>query len=239
MRIVQVGCGFVGSIFVEEFLKRMFAGEFFHEFRFIDGDKWERRNAANQNVSLKVASDQRPKAETMAAAVKKYEREAEWHHTLLTAENADELLAGAHVLIDAVDNLGARTILYDYGMKINVPVLHIGIDPGGTGRVEWSHVTHDTFHLAPHRVYGKTIVDPESGVQPPCELAAMRGVGTNISFAAAKALAILMGFDPEYYIATDQHPGDSLGYMTDWSATTEGHKLIIETKKKLADWGQG
>lgn len=239
MQVSVIGCGFVGSIFTSEFLRRCFAGELAVNFHFVDMDHWERRNAANQEVSLKVATDQRPKAETMHMLAKRFERESDWHTVQLTEDNID-VLKDSDVLVDAVDNLKTRQLLWQYGYQIDAPVVHIGIDPSGTGRVEWSHDEHDTFHLAPQRCVGKTIVDdPPSGVKPPCELAAMRGVGWNASFAAAKAVAMLLGFDPERYQSVEQFPQDSYGWLTDWMATTEGHKPIRELWSKLSSWTLG
>jgi len=131
----------------------------------------------------------------------------------------------AHRIIDGVDNLATRQLLWGYGLNNNVPVLHLGISEQGTGKVEWTHRAHQTFSLRPDQTAGKEIVDPPSGVTPPCELARMRGVGLNTGFAAACAAAIYYGFDPESHL--EGIP--TSGYLTDWHATPMGYLPQRET----------
>jgi len=228
-QITVVGAGFVGSIFTDEYLRRAFAGELPRGFRFIDDDKWELRNAANQNVGWAEAFKGTPKAESMAIRAQQFEHEAEWMQVRLDTSNAEELLADSFVIVDAVDNLATRQLLYGMGMGMKVPVLHMGITEGGTGAVEWSHPEHDTFHLSPARTAGKSIKDPVSGAAPPCELARMRGVGLNTSFAAAKALGIFQNFDPESLF----HDENCRGWLTDWQATNTSHFAVEETWSKI------
>lgn len=223
MRIAVVGCGFVGSVFTTEFLKRCFAGKLDPEFFFIDDDTVEARNCANQNFLL--ADIGRAKAEVLAMQASASDKVAEWRRVRLTAENQDELLAGATLIIDGVDNLATRQLLWGYGLNNNVPVLHLGISEQGTGKVEWTHRAHQTFSLRPDQTAGKEIVDPPSGVTPPCELARMRGVGLNTGFAAACAASIYFGFDPESHL--EGIP--TAGYLTDWHATPMGYLPQRET----------
>ena len=210
-----VGQGFVGSIFTSEFARIAYAGVMPRRFRLIDDDMWELRNAANQQVTLAQAGEEKGKAETMAAFLRDMNFTAEGLMTRLTEENAHELLGEARVIVDAVDNLATRQLLYRVGIQLNVPVLHLGISQMGTGVVDWSHAQHDTFHLAPYRTLGKTIVDPTSGVTPPCELARMRSVGWMTSYAAATALSLYLGFDPWGHLSG----ADSRGYLTEWSTS--------------------
>lgn len=226
--IIVVGCGFVGSVFTTEFLKRAFAGKLPLPFRFIDDDTVEARNCANQNFLLSDIG--KAKAQVMAEMAMAQDREAEWHRVRLTLDNLDTLLDGATLVIDGVDNLETRQMLWGYGMRSGVPVLHIGIAEQGTGKIEWSHPEHETFSLRPQMTVGKTLVDPPSGVTPPCELARMRGVGLNAGFAAACAAAIFLGFDPESHLK-GQEP---LGWCTDWQATPTGYFPMEETWGKLA-----
>lgn len=225
--IAVVGCGFVGSIFVTEFLKRQFAGKIPRDFIFIDDDIVESRNAANQNFLPSDAG--RPKAEVMYDIAIRSGQGATFQKVRLTMENIDALLGDAELIIDGVDNLATRQLLWGYGMRTGKPVLHIGINEDGIGLVEWSHPTHDTFSLGPQHTAGKTIVDPTSGVTPPCELARMRGVGLNVGFAAAMAAAIFYGFDPEVHLAGEKPQG----YLTDWIATSGGFKPNTEVWGRL------
>jgi hypothetical protein len=224
--ITLVGCGFVGSIFLDEFLKRAFAGHIPHDIRLIDFDHVDTRNAANQNFLRTDAG--RYKAEVLAERVMHSALTPHVVTERLTPTNMKELLKGSLLVIDGVDNLLTRQVLSMYGHLNKVPVLHVGISEMGTGVVEWSHPQHDTFSLAPQRVGAKIIKDPESGVTPPCELARMRGTGVNVGFAAAKAAAIYFGFDAEAHlngVATN-------GYLTEWSATPTSHAPVEQT------WGR-
>jgi len=227
--ITVVGCGFVGSVFTTEFLKRAFAGKLPHDYRFIDDDTVEARNCANQNFQL--ADIGRAKAEVMQSMAQAQDRVAEYYQARLTLDNLDELLRGAELVIDGVDNLETRQMLWGYAMRTGVPVLHIGITEQGTGKVEWSHPAHETFSLRPQMTVGKTIVDPPSGVTPPCELARMRGVGLNAGFAAASAAAIFLGFDPESHLKG----ATPTGWFTDWHATPTGYLPQAETWSQLTD----
>lgn len=222
-KVVVVGCGFVGSVFTTEFLKRCYAGKLDIAFTFIDDDTVEARNCANQNFVL--AEIGRAKADVMAEAARNSDRYAEYHQVRLTADNIDALLDGAYLVIDGVDNLATRQLLWGYAIRTGTPVLHIGISQQGTGKVEWSHPQHQTFSLRPDQTVGKEIVDPPSGVTPPCELARMRGVGLNVGFAAACAAAIYYGFDPESHL----QGAPTAGYLTDWHATPTGYVPQQET----------
>jgi hypothetical protein len=224
--ITLVGCGFVGSIFLDEFLKRAFAGHIPHAIRLIDFDTVDSRNPANQNFLQTDVG--KYKADVLAERVA---HSALVPHTILerlTPVNMVEFLKDSVMIVDGVDNLFTRQLLATYGHMHKVPVLHLGISEMGTGVVEWSHPQHDTFSLAPHRVGAKIIKDPESGVTPPCELARMRGTGINVGFAAAKAAAIYFGFDAEAHLNGLQ----SHGYLTEWSATPTSHAPVEQT------WGR-
>lgn len=56
----------------------------------------------------------------------------------LVAENIEQLLKGATVVIDCLDNGAARKLVQDYVRKHNIPCLHGALAPGGEfGRVVW------------------------------------------------------------------------------------------------------
>lgn len=228
MQIVVIGCGFVGSVFTTEFLKRCYAGKLPFRFRFIDDDVVEPRNCANQNFMLADCGS--PKALVMTDLARNADREAEYVQVRITADNIDQYADDATLIIDGVDNLETRQLLWGYALRTGIPVLHIGITEQGTGKVEWSHPSKETFSLRPSQTAGKEIVDPPSGVTPPCELARMRGVGLNAGFAAACAAAIYFGFDPESHLQ-GQEPR---GYATDWHATPMGYLPQSETWSVLS-----
>jgi hypothetical protein len=228
-KIAVVGCGFVGSIFTTEFLKLMFAGKLPQDLIFIDSDVVEERNAANQNFRLVDAG--KPKAKVLATIANENQRVGIAHQVRLTSENLDELLGGnTRLIIDGVDNLATRQLLWGHGLRSGVPVLHLGIALEGTGRVEWTHPEHDTFSLAPHRIVGQTVIEPASGVTPPCELVRMRGVGLNTAFAGALAAAIYFGFDPAAHLKGTSPER----WLTEWNGTPSGYFPLEETWSQVS-----
>lgn len=232
MKIAVVGCGFVGSVFMTEFLKRCFAGKMNVDFVLIDDDTVEERNCANQNFMLADAG--KPKARVMAELVERNNMMATWHRVRLTDENAAELLKDCVLVVDGVDNLATRQLLWSLAHATNTPTIHLGITQMGTGSVEWSHPKHDTFSLSPKKTVGKTIVDPKSGVTPPCELARMRGVGLNVGFAGAMAVSIFLGFDPEAHFDGKA----SSQAFTEWQASNMGLTPQRSTWEQLDDLSQ-
>lgn len=226
-KVVVVGCGFVGSIFTTEFLKRMYAADIMPKMRFIDDDTVEKRNCANQNFHPSDIGT--PKAEVMHRLAETQNLRTEFKKERLVVDNINALLEDALLIVDGVDNLATRQLLSSFARGGSVPVLHIGISEQGTGKVEWSSKTHTTFSLTPERTFGKTIADPVSGVTPPCELARMRGVGINAGFAAAIAASICLGFDPESFLEGKE----TVGYLTDWQAHPTGFSPIKELWSKI------
>lgn len=232
--IAVVGCGFVGSLFTEEYLKLAYAGELPHRLTFVDADTWEPRNAANQNIPLVVARHGEGKAESMARLAHNYDREAVAYGQRLTDENIDTVLAEVDLVVDAVDNLATRHLLYNYGVRHDIPVLHLGLDAlMGAGQVEWNYRDHDTFGLSPLRLVGKPAPpDPESGIQPPCELVRMRAAGWHAAYMAAIAVALYYGFDPLGYLA-DEAPCH--GYLTEWATTAHGYMPVRATWERVSE----
>lgn len=232
--IAVVGCGFLGSIFIEEFCKLSYAAEFQHDLILVDGDHFERRNAANQNVRL-VEADGAPKTGIAAWIVEHYERVAHERQVRVTQDNIKDVLAGGNlvIIIDAVDNLATRQLLYEYGIEKSIPVLHLGINPAGGGTVEWSHDKHDMFALAPWRLAGREPPkDPKSGSTPPCELVAMRALGWQVAFCGALSTAMYLGFDPEGHLDAE---GGSLHWLTEWTVHRNGRTPLRESWSCIAD----
>lgn len=219
-----VGCGFLGSLFTEELLKRFFAFKHEEKLLFIDSDRIEERNAANQ---LWSPSDRDlSKAAALHAQSILYSIPSECMEVRLTQENVSKLLSECRLIIDAVDNLETRTILWKYGVSHKIPILHLGISMFGSGCVDWSAwdefgAVFDTWGLSPLALAGKKAPKIELPELPPCELVSFRGLGLNTSLAAAKAVGIWLGHDPE------KHMGKicPVGIMTTWSSTTLGHSL--------------
>ena len=55
----------------------------------------------------------------------------------LTLENAEKLLRGAAVVLDAFDNHASRRAVQSACLKLNIPCLHAGMSGEGTGDLHW------------------------------------------------------------------------------------------------------
>ena len=227
-KITVVGCGFLGSLLIEELCKRAFAFEEKLAFTFIDDGCFESRNCANQNVSLHEAGQQLLKTEVMSRIAYAYDMPCLQMAARLTkATIGKESIGLPDLIIDAVDNIPTRQLLWTYGVMENIPVLHTGLSQEGTGAVEWTYGDgFDNFSLSPIALIHKLPDEIEAmgkGVQtlPPCELIAFRGCGLNLTIAAAKAIFIYFGFDPEGEVLNDGNTGEK--FLVSWFADNNSH----------------
>lgn len=222
--ITLVGCGFLGSLLAEEIGKRWFALNERTGIRLIDFDTIEDRNAANQGFTLADAG--MLKASTVANRLStSYHIHTDGVARRLDKSNQDELLDDTEIIISALDNIPTRTLLWYYARAHRIPLLTLGISQQGTGTVEWTIGEYDTYSLSPIATLGqKKKLEALANVPKelkPCELIAFRGLGLNVAVAAAKALGIYIGFDPEKVIDGNVLPGTA----TTWDATNTGHSL--------------
>jgi hypothetical protein len=227
-RIALVGCGFLGSLFAEEMAKRQFAFDDTTEWVLIDFDKVEERNAANQNFTLD--DEDRFKIDAVHDRLSAHGLIVDRHPKRLDKLNIGALLDDAKIIVSAVDNLPTRELLWYHARARRLPILHLGVSQGGTGNVEWTYGRYDTWSMSPILTLGqKKKMESAENIPrelKPCELIAFRGLGLNVSVAAAKALGIFMGFDPEK-VVNERLGVDVLpGTVTTWSATNTGHQLI-------------
>lgn len=235
--IALVGCGFLGSLLVEELGKRWFAFQEGEGFMVIDFDTFEERNCANQNVtrvevSRALAEVGLLKAEHLAGRLAEYFISAQAVTEKLTAANIDGIFEEPpSLIISAVDNIPTRNLLWFYAKAHKVPLLTLGISQSGTGTVEWTWGDHDSYSLSPIATLGQSKKLESLANVPkelkPCELVAFRGLGLNMAVAAAKAVSIFKGFDAETVLDTEVLPRTML---TVWDATNTGHTLreIVE-----------
>jgi len=224
VRVVVVGCGFVGSIFLEEFAKRLFAHNLTMAFEFVlvDDDKWDERNAANQNTQPEEQGAY--KVDTLAEMLNTYKLDSEVCRERLTEENRELLLIGADLIVDAVDNYPTRKLIWEWSHVKNVAVMHIGVSQAGTGCVDWTWGSKwDNWALSPLVLGSKVPPIDDIKELPPCELVTLRGLGLNIGFAAAKAAAIFFGHDAEKHVRDTDDPFHA---MSSWTAFTQGHELL-------------
>jgi molybdopterin/thiamine biosynthesis adenylyltransferase len=128
--VAVVGLGGLGGSVVEG-LARMGVGRLI----VIDGDAFEDHNLNRQTLSAeanlgahKVEAARRRVAQINSAV------EVTGHATVLTRENAPELLQGAKVVVDALDRLPTRLMLQDAAQALGVPMVH-GSIAGYLGQV--------------------------------------------------------------------------------------------------------
>lgn len=55
----------------------------------------------------------------------------------LTSQNAERLLKGAAVVLDAFDNYESRRAVQEVCLKLGIPCLHVGMSGEGTGELQW------------------------------------------------------------------------------------------------------
>lgn len=226
-KIILVGCGFLGSHIAEELGKFFFSQEIFNiQMVFIDFDKWEERNAANQHVDLETAKLGEYKSITCKKYFDRYSdrKDAVAITEKLTPENARQLLEGSDLVIDAVDNIPTRQLIAVFGKNaISGPVMHVGISRKGEGMINWSSDIFDTFPFPVETTAGREMVEQDIK-EPPCEMYKYRTSGLSLVQAVAKCTAFYYGKDP--WQALDG--GVTKGLMTSWSTSTNRSSMLID-----------
>ena len=128
--VAVVGAGGLGGWIIEG-LARMGVGHLI----IVDGDCFQENNL-NRQLGCTERNLGRPKAECLAERVGEVNSavlvtvQIAW----LTSDNAPELLAGAQVVVDALDTLPARFVLEKAAATQGVPLVH-GAIGGYTGQV--------------------------------------------------------------------------------------------------------
>lgn len=227
--IAIIGCGFIGSHLADEICKLCYSQDIFpFNILFVDFDTWEDRNAANQNVTYRIAVSGEAKAVTCANIANQYPNNTGIAVVdRLTASNGAEFLKDAVLVIDAVDNIPTRQLLWGLAISgASAPTMHIGISRKGDGMINWSSTSFDTFPFSPASVAGRDLQEQDIK-EPPCEMYKYRASGTLLFQAAAKAIAIFFGKDPWNILQCD---GDiERGTMTCWTTNVEvGEKLLVD-----------
>jgi molybdopterin/thiamine biosynthesis adenylyltransferase len=129
-RVLVVGCGGLGGMVIE-CLSRIGVGH----LRVVDGDVFDETNLNRQLLSSTMNLG-RPKtlaAQQRVMAVNPLV-EVDAVQTNLTAENAEQLLDGCHVVLDALDNIPARLLLQQAAKAANIPLVHAAV-AGWIGQV--------------------------------------------------------------------------------------------------------
>jgi len=129
-RVLIAGCGGLGS-YVTELLARVGVGR----LTIVDGDVFEE---SNLNRQLYCTAETMGKSKAEAAA----ERIGEVNPLVtceaicefLTEENADRIVAGHDIAVDALDNADTRALLLAAAARAGIPLVH-GAIAGFQGRV--------------------------------------------------------------------------------------------------------
>lgn len=128
--IAIIGLGGLGGYIAEE-LARIGVGKLI----LIDGDVFEVTNL-NRQLLANDTTLGRPKAEVAQERIKQINPLVETKAVVqrLTQQNASDLLDGAHLVMDAVDNIPTRRLLQDICEVMNLPMVH-GAISGWYGQV--------------------------------------------------------------------------------------------------------
>jgi len=189
-KIALVGCGTLGCAYAQNLL-RMGIGH----LRLIDRDIVEEHNLTTQILfDEEDARQVYPKA----IAAKKHLRainancEIQVHPAELNWKNAEELLSGVDLILDATDNFETRFLINDFSLKFNLPWIYTGV-VGYLGLC-LAVIPGSTACL-------RCLMDkpPEAGTLPTCETVGVWAPAAQATAAAGltEALKLLLGKEPE------------------------------------------
>lgn len=124
-RITICGAGALGGNLAETLARMGFAN-----LKLIDRDRVEMRNLSTQPYSR--AEVGAPKARTLATMLyRAVQARAEPLAVELTETNAERLLAGSALVVDAFDNRAGRAAVSATVRRLGLPCLHIGFSGDG------------------------------------------------------------------------------------------------------------
>lgn len=129
-RVCIVGCGGLGG-FLVEFLGRIGVGH----ITAIDGDRFDRTNlnrqllSAEDNLGKPKAAEAKKRMGLVNPSV-----EVTALEVFLTRENAAEILAGNHLVLDALDSIPHRLMLQRVCEELELPLVHGAVE-GWFGQV--------------------------------------------------------------------------------------------------------
>jgi molybdopterin/thiamine biosynthesis adenylyltransferase len=131
MKITIIGVGALGSHLVQCLRNEEVT------LKIIDFDKVEMRNVASQ-FHFKNAVGKKKTEALKQLMLFAYGHKLDTVSNKLTSDNRDQLLGGADLLVDCLDNGEARRIVQKYAREHGVPCLHGALAAdGGFGRAIW------------------------------------------------------------------------------------------------------
>ena len=119
-KVIVVGCGGLGGFIIENLL-RLGVGE----ITAVDGDTFQISNLNRQLLSTELALGT-PKALSAMERAMMVNPTISFHakELYLNEANAEEILEGQDLVIDALDNVHSRLILADACTKLGIPLIH-------------------------------------------------------------------------------------------------------------------
>ncbi|MGD9475720.1 MAG: ThiF family adenylyltransferase [Eubacteriaceae bacterium] len=119
-KVCVVGCGGLGG-YIIEMLARVGIGSLI----LIDGDVFEDSNLNRQlNATQKNLGDSKAKAAAQRVKLINKDVNTCYYKEFLTAENGQELIDDAIIIIDALDNVKTRLILQKLCKEKGIPLIH-------------------------------------------------------------------------------------------------------------------
>jgi len=171
-----VGLGGLGG-YVVEFLARMGVGE----IRLCDKDSFEESNL-NRQINARISTLGRRKAQVAAERVGDVNPDVRTvvFDEAFTAKNAAKMLAGADVVIDALDNIPSRLLLEKTASEANVPLVFGSV----------SHWCGQTTTIYPGAFKLKKLFKGVDQTPPPVLPFSVAAVAV---FQSAEAVKVLLG----------------------------------------------
>jgi molybdopterin/thiamine biosynthesis adenylyltransferase len=230
-----VGLGSLGSTMASEIAKRALALSLPLNLHLYDFDTVEERNVVAQLFDPKDIGASKVRAVSDRLNGYKGVKVIE-HEGKITGDNVSSMpLCEESVILDCVDNLPTRQLLYTHSLVSGTPVLHAGMSTQGMGYVQWNYAFQDTFvdtwSLSPKNIKpSNNNEEEESRTVPPCELNSLRTLILNTSMAAINALFILVGHNTVTGLtSTELDPGT----FTTWVTDIKGFKEIVELRSTM------
>jgi molybdopterin/thiamine biosynthesis adenylyltransferase len=129
-KVCVIGCGGLGGYIVE-----MLARAGIGEITAIDGDVFDDSNM-NRQILSRVDNVGRSKVHQAKERIDLVNPDVIFHpiHTFLDESNAESLVGGADVVVDALDQIPARFILQDACEKLGIPMVY-GAIAGWYGQI--------------------------------------------------------------------------------------------------------
>ncbi len=179
--VAVAGCGGLGG-YVIEALARLGVGN----LRLIDADSFSESNlnrqlyATEKNLGKGKANAAKKRIKKINSGVK-----AEAVKELITKENANELLSGCDLCIDALDNIEGRLVLEEACSKLGIYLIHGAIE-GWNAQISCVAPGAGTIH----KLYGQ--LDLKDEKPAPSVLSFTAGFAASLE--AAEAVKVLTGY---------------------------------------------